>query len=100
MQRHTFEITTFYNCYNLTESENSRLPIIPRDNEESHDIEARSETGNETAPEDIPGPGSMVALLLNLQGLLRMAIETAKLREQKFNSEKGNLLLVQPAAIR
>lgn len=56
------------------------------------DLESRSHPANENEemiPGDIPGPGSVVALLMNVQGLLRMAVESAKHREQKYNSEKG-----------
>lgn len=47
---------------------------------------------NEELADDMPGPGSVVALLLNVQGLLRMAVESAKHREQKYNSDRGKAI--------
>ena len=78
-------------------------PLPPHPTELTADIERpRSQHGDSAAPlpngtlptPDLPeaGGGSMVALLMNVQGLLRMAIESAKHKEQTILAEKGTYM--------
>ena len=67
----------------------TELADVTRDN----DDDVALPNGTTTAA-DLPEAGSMVALLMNVQGLLRMAVEAAKHKEQKIRTDKGKLKIL------